>query len=238
MKRIFQIAGVILIQLLIIACTHPEASKPNVILIMVDDQGYGDIACLGNEHIKTPNIDELHKISARFTDYHVSPTCAPTRAAILTGHHSNRTGVWHTINGRSLILERETTMAQVFKENGYSTAIFGKWHLGDNYPFRPQDKGFEEVLVHGGGGVEQTMDYWDNDYFDDIYLHNGKLEQFEGYCTDIWFENAIKYIEEKKDQPFFCYLSTNAAHSPYLVEDKYFEPYKDNENIPHAAFYG
>ncbi|MRX65293.1 sulfatase-like hydrolase/transferase [Maribacter sp. RZ05] len=215
-----------------------QKEKPNVILIMVDDQGYGDIASLGNPYIKTPNIDGLHAQSARFTDYHVSPTCAPTRAAILTGHHSNRAGVWHTVNGRSLILERETTMAQVFKENGYSTGIFGKWHLGDNYPFRPQDKGFDEVLVHGGGGEEQTMDYWDNDYFDDTYMHNGKLEQYEGFCTDVWFENAKNYIAENKNKPFFCYLSTNAAHSPYFVADKYSDPYKDNENIPNAAFYG
>lgn len=215
-----------------------ERKKPNVILIMVDDQGYGDIASLGNEYLKTPNMDYLHDNSARFTQYHVSPTCAPTRAAIMTGHHSNRAGVWHTVNGRSLILERETTMAQIFKENGYSTGIFGKWHLGDNYPFRPEDKGFDEVLVHGGGGIEQTMDYWDNDYFDDTYIHNGKLEKFDGFCTDIWFENAKKYISENKDKPFFCYLSTNAAHSPYFVDDKYSDPYKDNANIPNAAFYG
>ncbi len=221
-----------------LSCDRAEIEKPNVILILVDDQGYGDIACLGNEYIKTPNLDQLYPISARLTNYHVSPTCAPTRAALLTGHHPNRTGVWHTVNGRSLILERETTMAQVFKENGYSTGIFGKWHLGDNYPFRPQDKGFDEVLVHGGGGIEQTMDYWDNDYFDDTYLHNGKLEKFEGYCTDVWFANAKKFITNHKDKPFFCYLSTNAAHSPYFVEDKYLAPYKDNEDIHHAAFYG
>ncbi|WP_341224504.1 arylsulfatase [uncultured Arcticibacterium sp.] len=226
--------------LLFASCTSQEEQKgkPNVILIMVDDQGYGDLSSLGNEYIKTPNMDYLHDNSARFTQYHVSPTCAPTRAAIMTGHHSNRTGVWHTVNGRSLILERETTMAQIFKENGYSTGIFGKWHLGDNYPFRPEDKGFDEVLVHGGGGIEQTMDYWDNDYFDDTYIHNGKLEKFDGFCTDIWFENAKKYIGENKDKPFFCYLSTNAAHSPYFVDDKYSDPYKDNENIPNAAFYG
>ena len=238
MNRTIHILLISVLALFIVACSKTEESKPNVILIMVDDQGYGDVACLGNEYIQTPNIDELYEVSARFTDYHVSPTCAPTRAAVFTGRHSNRTGVWHTVNGRSLILERETTMAQAFKENGYSTAIFGKWHLGDNYPFRPQDKGFDEVLVHGGGGVGQAMDYFDNDYFDDTYLHNGKLEKFEGYCTDIWFANAIKFIDEQKDQPFFCYISTNAAHSPYYVEDKYSAPYEGNENIPNAAFYG
>lgn len=215
-----------------------ERSQPNVILILVDDQGYGDIASLGNPYIKTPNIDQLHSVSARFTDYHVNPTCAPSRAALLTGHNANRAGVWHTVNGRSLLLEREVTVAQIMKDNGYKTGIFGKWHLGDNYPFRPEDKGFEEVLVHGGGGIEQTMDYFDNDYFNDTYLHNGKLEKYEGYCTDIWFEEAMDFMEDNADEPFFCYLPTNAAHSPYFVEDKYIDPYRDNENIPNAAFYG
>lgn len=218
--------------------TKKEEAKPNVILILVDDQGYGDVAAHGNEWIKTPNIDKLHSESTRLTNYHVSPTCAPTRAALMTGHHNYRTGVFFTIKGRSLILERETTMAQVFKDNGYSTAMFGKWHLGDNYPFRPEDKGFEEVLMNKGGGIGQTMDYWNNDYFNDTYVHNGKLEKFEGYCTDVWFENAKQYIGKQKDKPFFCYLSTNAAHSPYWVDDKYSQPYADNENIPNAAFYG
>ncbi|MDE5419069.1 arylsulfatase [Labilibaculum sp. DW002] len=215
-----------------------EESKPNVILVMVDDIGVGDLACLGNQIIKTPNIDKLHKESVRLTDYHVSPTCAPTRAAVMTGHHNYRTGVFFTIKGRSLIMEKETTMAQVFKENGYSTAMFGKWHLGDNYPFRPQDNGFDEVLMNNGGGVGQTMDYWNNDYFDDTYMHNGKPEKFEGYCTDVWFENAKKFMGSQKDKPFFCYLSTNAAHSPYWVADKYSDPYKDNEEVYNASFYG
>ncbi|WP_066219903.1 arylsulfatase [Formosa haliotis] len=211
-----------------------------MILILVDDQGYGDIAALGNPYIKTPHIDALHASSARFTDYHVNPTCAPTRAALLTGHNANRAGVWHTVNGRSILLERETTAAQIMKANGYATGIFGKWHLGDNYPSRPQDKGFEEVLIHGGGGIEQTMDYWDNDYFNDTYHHNGKLEKFEGFCTDIWFDEAMKFMAENKakNKPFFCYLPTNAAHTPYFVANKYSDPYKDNENIPSAAFYG
>lgn len=218
--------------------TGTEATKPNVLLILVDDQGYGDFSAHGNKILKTPNLDNLHSISARFTDYHVSPTCSPTRAALLTGHHSNRTGVWHTVNGRSLILERETTMAQIFKDNGYRTGIFGKWHLGDNYPFRPQDKGFEEVLVHGGGGIEQTMDYWDNDYYNDFYLHNGALKQYEGYCTDIWFSNAKDFIGKSEDKPFFCYLASNTAHSPYFVDDEYSAPYKDNPDVAHAPFYG
>lgn len=238
MKLAMRILTISMVLLVFVACNKTEKKKPNVILIVTDDIGYGDLACLGNDIIKTPHLDELHQKSVRLTDYHVSPTCAPTRAALMTGHHNYRTGVFFTIKGRSLILEKETTMAQIFKDNGYSTAMFGKWHLGDNYPFRPQDKGFEEVLAFHGGGVGQTLDYWDNDYFDDKYRHNGVLKQYEGYCTDVWFENAKKYIGQERDKPFFVYLSPNAAHSPYWVEDKYSAPYKDNENVPNADFYG
>ncbi|MCH9023586.1 MAG: sulfatase-like hydrolase/transferase, partial [Planctomycetes bacterium] len=139
---------------------HTAARKPNVILVMTDDQGYGDIGCLGNSDINTPNLDHLHKQSLRLTNFHVDPTCSPTRSALLTGRYSSRTGVWHTIMGRSLLHKDEITMADLFASSGYQTAIFGKWHLGDNYPFRPQDKGFQEVLVHGCGGVGQTPDYF------------------------------------------------------------------------------
>lgn len=212
--------------------------RPNVILIMTDDQGYGDIASHGNTILKTPNMDKLHSESVRFTNFHVSPTCAPTRAALMTGLYTNRTGVWHTIGGRSLLRKDKVTIADVFKENEYHTAIFGKWHLGDNYPFRPQDRGFQEVLIHGAGGVGQTPDFFDNDYFNDTYTHNGKLEEYKGYCTDIWFEEAIKYIEIQKDNPFFCYISTNAPHGPFYVDNKYSEPYKGIKNVPSNEFYG
>ncbi|MGI9545141.1 MAG: arylsulfatase, partial [Cyclobacteriaceae bacterium] len=213
---------------------------PNVILVITDDQGYGEIGAHQNPRIRTPNLDALHANSIRLTDFHVSPTCSPTRAALMTGHYSNRTGVWHTIAGRSQIRQNEVTMAEVFLQNGYSTSIFGKWHLGDNYPFRPQDKGFQEVLVHGGGGVTQQPDYWGNDYFDDTYFHNGQPEKFEGYCTDVWFDNAIQFIEEKKDSdsPFFCYIGTNAPHGPFLVEDKYRENYEGDSSVVNPAFYG
>jgi len=128
-------------------------------------------------------------------------------------------------------------MADVFSASGYRTGIFGKWHLGDNYPFRPQDRGFGEVLVHSGGGVGQGIDYWGNDYFDDTYRHNGKWKKFKGYCTDIWFDNAMKFIEANKNRPFFCYLTTNAPHGPYNVAEKYAEPYR-NKDIPNSNFYG
>ena len=217
--------------------TGAQGKRPNVVLVITDDQGYGDLGCHGNPVIQTPNLDQLHKQSIRLTDFHVDPTCSPTRSALMTGHYSTRTGVWHTIMGRSLLGKDEVTMADVFSAGGYRTGIFGKWHLGDNYPFRPQDRGFGEVLVHSGGGVGQGIDYWGNDYFDDTYRHNGKWKKFKGYCTDVWFDNALKFIEANKDRPFFCYLTTNAPHSPYNVADKYAEPYR-NKDIPNPNFYG
>jgi arylsulfatase A-like enzyme len=212
---------------------------PNVVLVMTDDQGYGDLACHGNPMIRTPNLDRLHRQSVRLVDFHVDPTCSPTRSALMTGRYSSRTGVWHTIMGRSLLRRDEVTLAEVFSAAGYRTGIFGKWHLGDNYPSRPQDQGFQETLVHGGGGVGQTPDAWGNDYFDDTYWHNGRPEKFNGYCTDVFFDAALKFIQENRERPFFCYLPTNAPHGPYLVAEKYSQPYADRGVPPSmAAFYG
>ena len=213
--------------------------KPNVVLVMTDDQGYGDMGCHGNDVIVTPNLDRLHGQSIRLTNFHVDPTCSPTRSALMTGRYSSRTGVWHTIMGRSLLGRGEVTMADVFSASGYATGIFGKWHLGDNYPYRPQDRGFQEVLIHGGGGVGQGPDYWGNDYFDDTYFHNGRAKKFEGYCTDVWFDGAMKFIEASKDRPFFCYIPTNAPHGPYNVADMYSKPYRDKGiKAGQANFYG
>jgi arylsulfatase A-like enzyme len=212
---------------------------PNVVLVITDDQGYGDLGCHGNPVIQTPNLDRLHAQSVRLTDFHVDPTCSPTRSALMTGRYSSRTGVWHTIMGRSLLHKDEVTIADVFSAGGYRTGIFGKWHLGDNYPFRPQDRGFDEALIHGGGGVGQGPDYWGNDYFDDTYQHNGEWKPFEGYCTDVFFDNAMKFIEANKDRPFFCYLPTNAPHGPYNVAEKYSKPYRDKGvETRQANFYG
>lgn len=228
-----------LIQPLVSSCTPAEKSRqPNVILIITDDQGYGDIAAHGNPYISTPNLNRLYSESMRLTNYHVSPTCSPTRAALLTGRYNNRTGVWHTVTGRSRIREDEITMAQIFSDNGYETGMFGKWHLGFSYPARPMDKGFKTAVYHGGGGVGNTPDYWDNDYFDDHYFVNGEARPFNGYCTDVWFSEASKFIRANQDKPFFCYIATNAPHGPYYVEDKYSGPYKDNPKIPNPNFYG
>ena len=146
--------------------------RPNVVLVITDDQGYGDVASHGNTMIKTPVMDRLRLQSVRLNNFHVDPTCAPTRSALMTGRYSCRVGVWHTIMGRSILRHDEVTVADVFAAAGYRTAMFGKWHLGDNYPYRPQHRGFHEVLCHGGGGVGQTPDFWGNDYFDDTYFRN------------------------------------------------------------------
>lgn len=201
--------------------------QPNVILVMTDDQGYGDLAAHGNPVIVTPNLDRLHDKSMRLTNFHVNPNCAPTRAALLTGKYAHKTGVTSTLGTKALLRNDEVTMGDVFSANGYRTAMFAKWHLGDNYPLRPQDRGFDYVLCHKGGGVSQTPDYWGNDRFDDTYFRNGKPEKFQGFSTDIFFGEAIKFIERNKEQPFFIYLPTSAAHSPMNAPQKYLDLYKD-----------
>jgi len=214
--------------------------KPNIIIVITDDQGMGDLACEGNPYIKTPHIDKFHSDAIRFTNYHVSTTCAPTRGALMTGRHTNRVNVFHTITGRSLLFEDEVILPQVLAQNGYTNGMFGKWHLGDNYPYRPEDRGFHEVVRHGGGGITQGPDYWGNDYFDDTYWHNGETEKYKGYCTDVFFSEALNFIEENKDHPFFCYISTNAPHSPYNVPKEYLDIYKDLDQLPLRLrrFYG
>ena len=221
----------------------PRSSKPNIVFVLTDDQGYGDLGCHGNDVLNTPNIDRLHQESIRFTNYHVGPTCAPTRSGLFTGHYANSTGVWHTVGGRSLLRKNEVTLPAVLKENGYRTGLFGKWHLGDNYPYRPQDRGFETVVMHGGGGISQVPDYWGNDYFDDTYFVNGVPKSFKGYCTDVFFREASAYIRENKENPFFCCITTNAPHTPYNVEKKYRDLYtdlvpKDGKEDDRARFYG
>ena len=172
----------------LLAAPQKPQSPPNVVVVITDDQGYGDLGAHGNTMIRTPHLDRLHGESVRLTDFHVDPTCSPTRSALLSGRYSTRTGVWHTIMGRSLMHEDERTIAEQFRDAGYRTAMFGKWHLGDNYPQRPQDQGFEHVVWHQGGGVGQGPDHWGNDYFDDTYEVDGEMRPFQGYCTDVWFE--------------------------------------------------
>ncbi|NRB74895.1 MAG: arylsulfatase [Verrucomicrobiales bacterium] len=219
-----------LLALLISLCPDTAfADRPNVILILTDDQGYGDLSCHGNPILKTPALDDLHGESLRFTDFHVNSFCTPSRASLMTGHYATRTGAYRTSSGRTFLHTDEVTMAEIFRDNGYATGIFGKWHLGDSYPHRPYDRGFEDVVWHKAGGVGQLSDFHGNDYFDDHYERNGELESFEGYCTDIWFEEALRFIKAQQEagKPFFAYIPTNAPHSPFVVEDHYAAPYED-----------
>ena len=231
--------------LLVVAAAAPAQERPNVILIMTDDQGYGDIEALGAPILKTPELDRLHGESVRFTDFHVSPFCTPTRAALMTGRFPARTGAYRTSSGRTMMHPDERTIANIFADNGYLTAMFGKWHLGDNAPHRPQDRGFQDVVWHRCGGIGQASDYWGNDYFDDTFervspgSREGTFEKFEGYCTDVFFGEAIRFIEDNKEKPFFLYLPLNAPHGPYRVPPEWAAPYRETpEGKPFANFFG
>lgn len=223
-----------------VASPSPKQAPPNVVFVLADDVGYGDLACLGNPVIKTPNIDALYRESIRLTDFHVSPTCSPSRASLMTGRYNDATGVWHTIMGRSLLDPSNVTMAECFKSSGYATGIYGKWHLGDNYPCRPIDFGFDEAIVCGGGGIWQTPDYFGNDDRDDAYLHNGRYEKYLGFSTNIFFDRAMDFIgrAQQRRRPFFCYIPTTAAHIPTWALESDAAPYADVKGLTQPGFYG
>lgn len=206
--------------------------QPNVIIIMTDDQGYGDIGINGNPHVKTPVLDRFAGESIQFNQFYVSPVCAPTRASLMTGRYSLRTGVRDTYNGGAIMAAEEITIAEILKEAGYQTGMFGKWHLGDNYPFRPGDQGFDESLIHLSGGMGQPGDFTtffqgDSSYFDPVLWYNGEQKSYSGYCSDIFTEEAITFIEDSHQSPFLCYLSFNAPHTPLQVPGEYYNMYKD-----------
>ena len=207
-------------------------NRPNVVLIITDDQGYGDLGFHGNALIRTPNLDALAQESVRFTNFYVSPVCAPTRSSLMTGRYSLRTGVRDTYNGGAIMATSEVTIAEILKDANYRTGMFGKWHLGDNYPSRPIDQGFDESVYHLAGGMGQVGDIttyfqYDSSYFDPILWYNGKQKKYAGYCSDIFTTSALDFIETNKDGPFFCYLSFNAPHTPLQVPDEYYETYQD-----------
>ena len=222
-----------ILTVLLFSCNDKlEYNYPNVILVITDDQGYGDIGYNGNPHIITPNLDKFASESIRFNNFNVSPVCAPTRSSLLTGRYSLRTGVTDTYNGGAIMSSNEITLAEIFNQKNYKTGIFGKWHLGDNYPSRPSDQGFQESLIHLSGGIGQVGDFTNyykgsTSYFDPTLWLNNEQKKYDGYCSDIFTDEALKFIEKNKDNQFFCYLSFNAPHTPLQVPDKYIQMYED-----------
>ncbi|MEL6106034.1 MAG: arylsulfatase [Planctomycetota bacterium] len=212
-----------------VGCWTPlQAERPNVIVVMTDDQGYGEFSCNGNPITETPNIDRLASQGIRLTDFHVAPMCTPTRGQLMTGLDAFRNAAINVSSGRTLLKHDLETIANVFQEAGYRTGIFGKWHLGDNYPFRPEDRGFEEALWFPSSHISSVPDAWDNDYFDDTYLLNGNRRRYSGYCTDVFFREANKWMARDDDRPFFAYIALNAAHWPWFVPDRYRHPIRES----------
>lgn len=236
----------------ILAQDAKPAARPNIIFLLTDDQGYGDLSCHGNPILKTPNLDLLHGQSVRFMDCHVSPTCAPTRCSIMSGMHEFKSGVTHTIQERERMSLKRTTLAQLLKSAGYTTGIFGKWHLGDEDAYQPDKRGFDEVFIHGAGGIGQTFggscgDAPGNTYFSPYIKHNGKFVKTDGYCTDVFFRQAQTWIESVltkpadasgAKQPFFAYIPTNVPHAPLQVPEEYEKLYTGKVPPHTAKFFG
>ena len=226
-----------------LAAVHTaSAAKPNIIIVMPDDTGYGDYACLGNPITHTPVVDSFKKESLLFTQFHVSPTCSPCRSSLMSGRHEFKNGVTHTIGGRERMTLNTFTLPQMLKSVGYTTGIFGKWHLGDEEAYRPESRGFDEVYIHGSGGIGQSGDAPGNNNINPTLWHNGKFEKTRGYCTDLFFAQAIQWMDGKREakQPFFAYIPLNAAHAPHVVLKEYYQQYRGkpgvNEEV--AKFFG
>jgi arylsulfatase A-like enzyme len=204
-----------------------DGPRPNVVLIITDDQGFGDVAIHGNDKIRTPNMDRIAREGVQFTQFQVCPVCSPTRSSLMTGRYNYRTGVVDTYLGRSMMRPDEVTVAEMLRDAGYRTGIFGKWHLGDNYPLRAMDQGFGASVVLRGGGLGQPSDVpGGGDYFDPILFRNGKPERFKGYCSDIYTNEALSFLDQNASRPFFLYLATNAPHDPLQVAEDLVAPYR------------
>ncbi len=209
-----------LLALILLSAISLQAEHPNVIVIMTDDQGYGDISAHGNPYIETPNIDALRSESVRLENFHVAPMCTPTRSQFLTGLDAVVNGAVNVSSGKTLIDPELNTLADAFQAGGYRTGLFGKWHLGDTFPYRPQDRGFQRTLWFPSSHINSVPDVWNNDYFDDTYRNDGALQAYKGYCTDVFFEEAMKWIGSRDEEPFFLFLPTNAPHWPLWVPEE------------------
>jgi arylsulfatase len=218
--------------------TAPAAEKPNVLIVMTDDQGLGDFSYTGNPVLKTPNLDAFARRSVRLTDFHAAPMCSPTRGQLLTGLASLRNGATAVTAGRTFMRPGLPTLPGLFAKAGYRTGMFGKWHLGDNHPHRPTDRGFHESACHLGWGQLLSIAEFDMPLIDGRYFHNGVEKRFKGHCTDFWFDSAMAWMKQcrGKGEPFFCYLATNAPHDPHIDLEEYIRPYR-NKGLP-AGFFG
>jgi len=218
--------------------TASAADTPNVLIVITDDQGFGDLGAHGNPVVKTPQLDAFTKQSAWLKNFCVSPVCSPTRSSLLTGQYNYRAGVVDTFIGRSLMRPDVKTLAEYLAGAGYRTGLFGKWHLGDNYPLRPEDRGFQETLWSQGGGLAQPSDppqvEWKAAYFDPVLKQNGKEVKTKGYCTDVFTDGAVKFITANGKKPFFAYVAFNAPHGPYQVPDELAAAYRKRDLTPDA----
>ena len=218
------------------ADTPGALKKPNVLIVLTDDQGYGDFSCHGNPVLKTPNLDRLRETCVRFTNFHAAPMCTPSRGQLMTGMDAVRNGATSVTGGRSFIRRGIALMPEIFAAGGYRTGIFGKWHLGDYYPHRPMDKGFQEAVYHLGWGFTSAAEFA-NTLVDGRYFHGGQEKRFTGHCTDLWFNQAMAWMRERKarSEPFLCYLPTNAPHAPHVELEEFVKPY---EGLEPAGFFG
>ena len=206
-----------------------RSQKPNIIFILTDDQGYGDLGRHKNPVLKTPHMDRLFDQSVRFDDFTVSPTCSPSRCAMMTGKHEFKSGVTHTITGRNRMSLESTTIAELLKRAGYATGIFGKWHLGHEGDYRPEKRGFDKSLT--------TIGDTQRSHFDPVLLNNGKEQAYKGFRTDILFREATSFIQTNKDKPFFCYIPTYSPHNPLKAPPEYIERYKGKGSQYEVPFF-
>ena len=196
-------------------------TKPNIVFILTDDQGWGDLSISGNTNLSTPNIDAIGNEGVVFDRFYVSPVCSPTRAEILTGRYHARSGVYDTSEGGERIDLDETTIADIFKKAGYQTAAYGKWHNGMQPPYHPNARGFDDFYGFCSG-------HWGN-YFSPILEHNGEIVTGNGFLVDDLTDHGIQFIEENKDKPFFLYLPFNTPHGPMQVPDRWWKKYENKE---------
>ena len=215
-------------------------ASPNVILILSDDQGIDAVGYLGNPQVRTPRLDAFAAQSTQLTHFYVSPLSSPTRASLMTGRYHLRTGLLDTGDGRSCLRTEEFTLAELLRARGYCTGIFGKWHLGDNVPFRPMDQGFDESIVMHGGMIGRSFNPLGGaSYYDPVLLREGREERFYGFVTDIITDQAIDFLNRQQERPFFLYLAYNAPHHPLTAKEEDAAPYRQmglSDNT--ARFYG